>query len=371
MELINKTDNRSNSTSQLEYIRTTASVTETATSEEDAADILEEIKPFIELALASTIERRAAVDVGSGSTKFTIADVEVSTQKIVKVHLDTAFPVPYQASLESSYDGTFNEAICSLGLKTFLDIKDLAEQYEVQKIVAVATAAFRSAANASEFAEHIYALTGIEVKIISQKEEGDLAFQSALAVVNDQNPDEIVVWDIGTGSVQMSTLLTDDNITVFKGELGSVPFKNYIIDVIQGKDSRLIKSPNPMTEEEYLMADSYARALARKAYPVIKDKISSQKMVVGIGRLFYHSLFPLVGKEGTISRKELRAFIYNSLGKTDQELNDPFAHVNLSNCILVLAFMKALHIHEIAIADTTTTKGLLGFEAYWDNSLIA
>lgn len=367
MSLIDRLDNNSNPVYQQESIE----VAVAALPVDESSDILESLMPHIDAAVSSVIERRAAIDVGSGSTKFSIADVDTSSQKIVKVILDTSFAVPYQAALESSYDGNFDAEIRSLGIKTFLNIKEIAQGYQVQKIVAVATAAFRSAANGIEFAEEIFDSTGIDIQIISQKEEGDLAFASALAVINDQDAEEIVVWDIGTGSVQMSTLLSDENITVFKGELGSVPFKNYIIDVIQEKDSRLVKSPNPMTEDEYAMADRAARALARKAYPVIKDKISSQNMVIGIGRLFYHSLFPLVGKDGVITRKELRTFINSSLGKTDKELNDSFAHVNVSNCILVLAFMKALHIHEIAIADTTTTKGLLAFDSYWENAQIA
>ncbi len=316
--------------------------------------------------LNSTIERRAAIDIGSGGTKLAIADIDKTTNKIVNLILEKSFPVPYQAALEQSKDGNFDENIKNLGLKTFQEIKDVLSNYQVNKVAAVATAAFRTANNGESFAKEIDDQVGIKINIISQQEEGNLAFISALAVLNDKQPNNIVVWDIGTGSLQLTTLLENQDLTVFKGQLGSVPFRNYIIDVIQGKDSNKINSPNPMTLEDYKLADRYARALARKAFPVIKNKIQAEGMVVGLGRLFYASIAPVAGQDGKITRKGLRNFINAALNKTDGELNNPFANVDVSNCILALAFMKALHIQEINVVDTTTSKGLLVANHYWE-----
>lgn len=78
------------------------------------------------------IERRAAVDVGSGSTKVTIADVDATNQKIISIVFEDSFPVPYQTSLESSYDGSFDESIRDLGMRTFHQIKEITEDYQVQ-----------------------------------------------------------------------------------------------------------------------------------------------------------------------------------------------------------------------------------------------
>ena len=320
----------------------------------------------LESPTASIIERRAALDIGSGGTKLAIADVDKTTNKIVNMILEKSFPVPYQASLEKSHDGNFDETIKNLGLNSFKEINDLLSDYQVNKVRAVATAAFRSANNGEAFVKEIDEKAGIKINIISQQEEGNLAFISALAVINNQKPDHIVVWDIGTGSLQLTTLLENQDLTVFKGQLGSIPFRNYIIDVIQGKDSDKIMSPNPMTQEDYKLADRYARSLARKAFPVIKDKIQGEAMVIGLGRLFYASIAPLAGKDGIITRKGLRAFINGALNKTDNELNNPYAHVDVSNCILALAFMKALHIQQINVVDTTTSKGLLVAKNYWE-----
>lgn len=46
---------------------------------------------------------------------------------------------------------------------------------------AIATSAFRKAVNAKEFTEQVQAQTGIFIQIIPQKQEGEIAYFSALA----------------------------------------------------------------------------------------------------------------------------------------------------------------------------------------------
>lgn len=313
----------------------------------------------------AALQRRAAVDVGSGGTKVAIADVDDETHQILEIVYENSFPVSYQAALDRSSDGTFDQEIQELGCRTFREIKEIADQHGVEKIVAIATSAFRQANNAEEFVSKIREESGIDVKVIAQKEEGAIAFFSALST-GEFDPDEVVVWDIGTGSLQITTTNGQQGLTVYMGEqMGSVPFKNYIISALQGRDPDSVRSPNPISEEELKMADGYARAFGRRAYSVIKEKVQNGGTVVGIGRLFYNSIRPLASEGGVITRAKLRSFVQQALDKTDEQLNDPFAHVDVSNCILALAVMKALHIQEVYPVETTTTKGLLVAPLYW------
>jgi exopolyphosphatase/guanosine-5'-triphosphate,3'-diphosphate pyrophosphatase len=315
--------------------------------------------------VSADVERRAAIDIGSGGTKVAVADVDTETNQIVQIVLETSFLVPYQASLDKSLDGTFDPETKALGLKTFQEIREIAGQYQVQKIVAIATSAFRKANNSKVFILEIEKESGIKVQIIPQREEGEIAFFSALAS-GEFNPEKAVVWDIGTGSLQITTANASNELTVYMGEqMGSVAFKNYIVSAVQENDIEDTLSPNPISEEDLKTADRYARAFARKAYPVIKQKIQDQGAVIGIGRLFYHSIRPIAAEGDVITRNGLRKFIEGALNKTDEELNTPFAHLDVSNCILTLAIMKALHIHEIRPVETTTARGLLVAPTYW------
>lgn len=310
------------------------------------------------------IERRAVLDIGSGGTKVAIADVDNSSNQIMDIIFENSFSVPYQASLDRSYDGTFDEETKFLGLETFEKIKEITLQYEVQKITALATSAFRKANNANDFINKVFLSTGIHIRIIPQREEGEIAFNSALATGNF-DPNQLLVWDIGTGSMQMTVVNQNHDFTVYMGEhMGSVAFKSHIIDVIQEKEED--SSSNPISEEELKKADSYARAFARKAYPIIKEKINNSASIVGIGRLFYHSVRPLAAIDGVITRKGLRNYIESALNKSDEDLASPYADLDVTNCILTLAVMKALHIHEILPIETSATRGILVTASYWN-----
>lgn len=312
--------------------------------------------------LSAEVERRAAVDIGSGGTKLAIADIETESGQILEMLYETSFFVPYQASLDKSSDGTFDPDTKALGLKVMKEIQDLAAQYQVGKIAAIATSAFRKSNNSQALVKEVKNETSIEIQIIPQREEGEIAFFSALSA-QSQNPDEVIVWDIGTGSLQMTTMNEKGELIVYMGEqMGSVAFKSYIIDAIQEKEA---ETPNPISGDDLKMADSYARAFGRKAYPIIKEKIKEGKQILGMGRLFYNGIRPLVADGDVITRKGLRSFIEESLNKSDDELDSPFAHVDVSNCILTLAIMKALHIQEITAIETTTTRGMLVYPAYW------
>ncbi len=321
----------------------------------------------------NTIERRAAIDVGSGSTKVCIADVDLATNQIVRVLYEGSFPVPYQTYLASDPDGLFNLEIQEKGLSAFATIQKLLEEHQVADVAAVATEAFRKSRNGENFARIVAEKTGIPLKVISQKDEGAIAFYSAISV-SGSDPENLLIWDIGTGSFQIIADRpgeTEHELVVYMQSMGSVPFKNYIIQHIQGKDPALVQSPNPMTEQDWKDADALARKMGRDALPYIKEKVKIvEGIVVGIGRLFGNSVKP-IGRDGKITREDLRAFIRESLNKTDDELGDPFANVNVSNAILVLGVMKALHIHEIDIVETTSTKGLICYKPYWTHPAIA
>lgn len=320
---------------------------------------------FCLTALTADIERRAAIDIGSGGTKVAIADVDTSEHKIVAVIFEASYPVPYQSSLDKSSDGTFDAETKALGLATFKEIQEIALHHQVQKISAIATSAFRKSNNSKEFVAQVEQETAIAISIVPQREEGEIAFFSALTA-GEHSPEDVIVWDIGTGSFQMTTMNESSNLTVYMGEnMGSVAFKSYVIDAIQMKDVREVNTPNPISETDLADADAYARSFGRRAYPIIKEKIKAPKPVLGIGRLFYNSIRPLASKDGIITRKALRKYIESSLNKTDDELNNPYASVDVTNCILALAIMKALHIQTVEPIDTTTTKGLLIHPAYW------
>ncbi|CCB88172.1 Ppx/GppA phosphatase family protein [Simkania negevensis] len=309
---------------------------------------------------SEVIERRAIIDVGSGGTKFLIADFNRATGDYTIVK-EGKMNVPYQKALNASKDHTFDPEIRAQGIAAFQEIQEVFYQYGVQQSYAFATEAFRQAGNATDFVAEIANRSGINVHILEQKDEAAIAFQQAalhLGIPQEQ----LVVLEIGTGSFQLS--IKDE--TAHMGDLGSVPFHEHIVQEILGvtADGKITS----LTDEQMKTADKLARDIARQAEKDIKNVIRGDagRAIVGIGNLFTRSLAPHATTPDVIVRKDIRNFIQEILQKTPEEIqSDPFLSSDLSNAILALGFMKALQIHEIHVLDTSNTTTILRNEGNW------
>lgn len=316
-------------------------------------------------ALLSTGEIRAAIDIGSGATNLKVAKVDPKTNKIILQLYEKSIPVPYQKHLEQSSDQTFDREVMDQGIRTIKALKELANSYHVKKVVAVATAAFRKANNAEQFAKEIEQQTGVQVRIINQDEEGILAFRGALAITPVQ-PEHAVTWDIGGGSMQLTTLSNEGTYLVEKGKTASIPFKNAIIEQIKKQDMKTIQSPNPMTLEEMQAAINYAAQLSQETDQFIKNKIQDPKtQILAVGSLFNFSIKPLVN-DPIVKQDALEKMVLQKAGKTDAELHEfTITEVALSNPLLVLGYMKGLHINQVEVLNVNNADGALTYPPYW------
>lgn len=316
---------------------------------------------------APTTELRAAIDIGSGATRIKIAKVDPKTQKIASIIFSKDLNVPYQAHLSKSSNETFDNDIKAIGLESLQHLKEVADHYGVKKVVAVATSAFRNAKNAPEYSQHLEAIAGIPVNIINQDLEGILAFDAAAANVPFR-PETMVVWDIGGGSVQFTTL-ADGQHHVYKGNVASIGFKDLIIKEVQGKNTADITSPNPMTQDEIERAIAQAEKVALNVDELIKSKITEQGThILGVGSVFAYGIGDLV-EQNPVTQCALRAKVLAMKDKDDVALgNNPFSSVALSNAILVLGMMQALDIESIVIEEVNNTDGALVYGKFWEKT---
>jgi exopolyphosphatase/guanosine-5'-triphosphate,3'-diphosphate pyrophosphatase len=316
-------------------------------------------------ALFTSGEVRAAIDIGSGATNLKVAKVDPKTSKILVQLFEKSIPVPYQKHLEQSSDQTFDRPVMDQGIHAIKALKEMADSYHVKKIVAVATAAFRASNNAQQFAQEIERETGVQVRIINQDEEGILAFRGALAITNVQ-PQHALTWDIGGGSMQLTTLTKEGTYFVEKGKTASIPFKIGVIEQIEHKDGKTVHSPNPMNAEQMQAAIQYAGKLSQESDPFIKSKIQDPTTeVIAVGSLFNYGIRPMVGS-AVVKENELAKAVMEREGKTDEELpGGPLAEVAVTNPLLVVGYMKGLHIHQVEVLNVNNADGALTYPAYW------
>src|SRR5690348_15247143 len=139
---------------------------------------------FIAWNFTSKTITRAAVDVGSGSIKLTIAKVDPQSNKIHHILYSEEHPVPFKRDIQVSGQSLLSEKIQKVAFETLSNLQKELAPHRPQEWKGIATAASRQATNAPDMFKKINEQLGIDIAIISQNEEGRLGFTTAAAVSN-------------------------------------------------------------------------------------------------------------------------------------------------------------------------------------------
>lgn len=312
----------------------------------------------------SEVVRRAVFDIGSGSTKMLVADVNIKTGAIVKVIHEESEQVSYQLDLDKSKDTRFSQDIRNQGLLALSKLKWIAIQKGATQFAGVATSAFRKAGNGQEFAIFITKVLGIYVHVITQQKEAILGYYAA--VLDEEKKSDCVVWDIGGGSMQIIALV-NNKYEIYQGKVASQTLATYIIEKIQNKDVKLVNSPNPISQKDYQSALEYVKDEALKLSPALTEKFNNPNTkVLGIGGVHYYSVRVQINKDAkNYTLEELTKTLENQLGKTDAQIGGQYASTEVGNLILVKGFMEVLDIKNVKTKKSNIAHGMLFDPSLW------
>lgn len=318
---------------------------------------------------SNCIQNRAAIEIGSGTTKIQIATVNVCDLKIIHSIVNQDYKIDFKEDLRAQKNHEISIGMMKKALAAFSEMKTLSEHHGVlaKNTRAVATAVFREAKNSTTFLEKVREETGISTQIISQQEEAELGLLSVRVQHHSENMN-LVVWDIGGGSLQ---LITQDEGShdplIYEGHLASVNFKNTFIEQVRKEDPVTNPSPNPVQKtelkkafrivEDYLVTNKIPSALREK---------SKELNVYGIGGVLATSLpGQIQPKDGIIRYSDILNALDRQLGKSDAQLQSKYATTEVTNLILVAAYMKDLGLEKYYVANSNNTSGLLVEKKYW------
>jgi len=160
--------------------------------------------------------RLAAIDIGSNAARLLISDVAPakpggsSGPEFIKMAL---IRVPLRLGFDVFEKGEISPGKTDKIIKTIKSYKYLLDVYEVKHLKACATSAMRDAVNAQEIIEKIKTETGIEIEIITGREEASFIYENHIA--ENLNKDESYLYiDVGGGSTEL-TFFSDAKL-VFK-----------------------------------------------------------------------------------------------------------------------------------------------------------
>ena len=309
---------------------------------------------------------RAAIEIGMGGPKLLVAEVDPQTNKIIRVLRTQKYFIDFYRDISESPDHQLSGEAMAQGLTAFRNAIERAKGFQVEGIVAIATEALRSAANGEQFAAEIQTVTGIPVYILDQNLEGKLAFQAVLANM-DMSGQDLVVWDVGGGSMQWTTLAPDGSYLVSCGRKGSGAFRDFIIRQIQHQNGE-VGTPNPMSAEDILGAEAHVADLSREIDRIFHEKLRNPATaVVGVGSVFGYGIRSTIGNRDLFGREELRQIVQAFMGKSDEDVGGgEFASVEVSNAIFVHGFMQNLDIQRVRIVNVNNSDGAILYEPFWE-----
>ncbi len=146
----------------------------------------------------------AAIDIGSNATRLLVANVYMKNKKIT-VEKSTMVRVPTRLGKDVYSKHKISEKRQKMLMKTLEAYKLIIEVYNPVALDVCATAAMREATNGKEVMKKIKQKVGLDIRIISGKEEADIIrHTNRMDMIPDKHPYLFV--DVGGGSTDVSLL---------------------------------------------------------------------------------------------------------------------------------------------------------------------
>jgi exopolyphosphatase/guanosine-5'-triphosphate,3'-diphosphate pyrophosphatase len=140
----------------------------------------------------------AAIDIGSNTTRVLVAEPQEG--QLRKVMEQRAYT---RIGKEAKQDGKITaEKVAELADVVATQVR-LAEELGAEAVRIVATAAIREADNGDEVAHEIASVCGMAVEVLSEHEEGRLAFLGATKTLGHPVEGDVGVVDVGGGSSEV------------------------------------------------------------------------------------------------------------------------------------------------------------------------
>jgi exopolyphosphatase/guanosine-5'-triphosphate,3'-diphosphate pyrophosphatase len=169
----------------------------------------------------------AAIDIGSNAARLLIADASPYFTGGVDYIKLSLLRIPLRLGVDVFSKGYIGEEKVTQLMDSLRAYKLMMKIYKVQAFKACATSAMRDASNGAEILRRAKEETGLDIKIITGKEEADIIYETHIAENLAFNKSYLYI-DVGGGSTELT--LFSKNTIVFKES-----FNIGTIRLLQGK----------------------------------------------------------------------------------------------------------------------------------------
>ena len=188
----------------------------------------------------------AAFDVGSNTVLMLV--VESGTDEKPRVLADLSRITRLGRGVDAR--GRLDPESAALTLDTITEFTQQATELGAEKIVGVATAALRDAADGPDFLRDVKQHAGVTLEVISGQTEAQLSYLSTQKGLGLGTAEKLLIVDIGGGSTELIRAEPDRALEVISLQIGSVRLTE-----------RVIRHDPPLTSEAENLQAAADRAL--------------------------------------------------------------------------------------------------------------
>jgi exopolyphosphatase/guanosine-5'-triphosphate,3'-diphosphate pyrophosphatase len=191
----------------------------------------------------------AAIDIGSNAVRLLILESKIISNNDFYFKKIGLTRVPIRLGDDVFVEKTISLKNLSKLTKALNAFKLIMEINEVDFFRACATSAMREAENSLEIKKHIQLKTGVNLEIISGKEEADIIFSNFhLTKLNPKH--NYIYIDVGGGSTELSIIKNNKRIASKSFKIGSVRLlKNKVSNKIWPSINKWVEKQNVLNEK--------------------------------------------------------------------------------------------------------------------------
>jgi exopolyphosphatase/guanosine-5'-triphosphate,3'-diphosphate pyrophosphatase len=257
------------------------------------------------------------------------------------------------------------------------ELRSECEAIGAREYSGVATSGFRMARNAQQALTKISHETDIPLQVITAEQEAVLAFLAAASALQ-ANRSNLVVWDVGGGSLQFSMSADGSSAAlqeyvISSGHQGAALFRN---EVAKQFNREVAQALNPLGQEKMTWAIELAKQLSRAVNPKIIERLGrGDTRVVGLGGVHTESLAVHAGLQGlhpyrVYTLDGVRAAAKRAANMSDQDFRkayptNKYPEYQATNLALILGYMEGLQIKQVIPLEVNLADGLLVDATYW------
>jgi len=306
----------------------------------------------------------AAIDLGTNSCRLVIATPTTTSFRVVET-----FSKVVRLGEGIIQDNELSSKAMKRTIQALKVCRGVIDEYmPIAASRFVATAACRRAKNVAQFVEMVKSQAGLELEIISPKEEARLSVVGCLPLLN-RNIKRVLVFDIGGGSTQISLARVTDSGKTFIEGFVSLPYGVVTVsEAFAGHEMSTLEYSTVMERTQNILAEFEEKyhiheAIANQEIQVI----GTSGTVTVLGAV--HLKLPRYNRSAVdgiaISAPDVAATVnkIKTMGAEGRNkhpcIGQSKSDLTLAGCAIIEALTSFWPISEITVADRGIREGIL------------